>query len=64
MLYFDGISIEKVGYCKCHNPSYVTSQIENLRYWDVCCDCGKPIEDGFHYYNHCDGEDHDDIDFY
>ena len=30
-------------------------------YWDVCCTCGKPLEDGFHYYNHYDGEDHDDI---
>lgn len=25
---------------------------------------GKPLEDGFHYYNHYDGEDHDDIDLY
>lgn len=29
-------------------------------WWDVCCKCGKEIEDSFHYYNHFDGEDHDE----
>ena len=28
-------------------------------FWDVCCDCGKKIEDGYHNYNHFDNEDHD-----
>ena len=44
--------------------SAITSQMEEFGYWDVCCDCGKPLEDGFHYFNHYDGEDHDDIDLY
>ena len=34
----------------------------NGGYWDACCNCGKKIEDGHHFYNHYDGEDHDDID--
>ncbi len=64
MLYFKGMPIDKIGYCKCPHPSSITSEIEEWGYWDVCCDCGKPLEDGFHYYNHYDGEDHDDIDLY
>ena len=31
-------------------------------YWYVCCTCGRRIEGEYHYYNHYDGEDHDDID--
>lgn len=64
MMYFKGVPIEKVGYCNCSSISSVTSEIEEWGYWDVCCRCGKPLEDGFHYYNHYDGEDHDDIDLY
>lgn len=48
-------------YCTCKQCSSVTSRAEEFGYRDVCCDCGKPLEDGFHYYNHYDGEDHDDI---
>lgn len=64
MMYFKGMPIEKIGYCKCKSTTSVTSEIEEWGYWDVCCKCGKPIEDGFHYYNHYDGEDHDDLDIY
>lgn len=42
----------------------ITAVEDEWGYWDVCCDCDKPLEDGFHYYNHYDGEDHDDIDLY
>lgn len=51
-------------YCTCGHPNGVTSDTESSEwgYWLVCCNCGKRIEDGFHYYNHYDGEDHDDID--
>ena len=48
MLYFKGMPIDKVGYCKCPHSSSITSEIEEWGYWDVCCDCGKPLEDGFH----------------
>ena len=51
-------------YCQCTHPSTVTTVEDEWGYWDVCCDCGKPLEDGVHYYNHYDGEDHDDIDLY
>lgn len=64
MLYFNGREIGDTDYCECKHSSSITSQIEEFGYWDVCCDCGKPLEDGFHYFNHYDGEDHDDIDLY
>lgn len=64
MMYFKGNSIEKIGYCKCAYPFSVTSENDELGYWDVCGKCGKPLEDGFHYYGHYDGEDHDDIELY
>lgn len=64
MPYFNGRKINDADFCKCTHCSVITSQIEESGYWDVCCDCGKPLEDGFHYFNHYDGEDHDDIDLY
>lgn len=51
-------------YCRCSHSSAITTVLDEWGCWDVCCDCGKPLEDGFHYYNHYDGEDHDDIDLY
>lgn len=53
-------------YCTCGCTKGVTSDTESSEfgYWDICCNCGKRLEDGFHYYNHYDGEDHDDIDLY
>lgn len=57
MLYFNGLPIEKVGYCECFNPSSISTNLDTYGYWEVCCSCGKPIEDGFHFYNHVDGED-------
>lgn len=55
---------EKEEYCQCKIVKSITSDIESneFGYWDTCCTCGKHIENGFHYYNHYDGEDHDDID--
>ena len=52
------------GYCTCGIPKGVTSDTESDEwgYWDICVNCGKRIEDGFHYYNHYDGEDHEDMD--
>ena len=53
-------------FCKCLGVSTMYSDTESsdFGYWDVCGSCNKKIEDGFHYYNHYDGEDHDDIDLY
>ena len=50
-------------YCKCKTIKSVTSVNDEFGYWDVCCECECKLEDGFHYYNHYDGEDHADIDF-
>ena len=61
---FRGIELSNSDYCQCKKRSAVTSEVEDFGYWDICCDCGKPIEYGFHYYNHYDGEDHDDIDIW
>lgn len=49
---------EKIEFCQCEHPSSVTSGIGDFCFWLVCCDCYKPIEDSFEYYNHYDGEDH------
>ena len=46
-------------YCKCKNIKSITTEECEHGYWDICC---QRIEGGFHYYNHYDGEDHDDID--
>lgn len=53
-------------FCKCDNISglYSDTETSDFGYWDVCLTCDKKIEDGFHYYNHYDGEDHDDSDLY
>lgn len=52
-------------YCTCMSPSSVTTGYEDdFGYWEVCCDCGKRIEDCHHYYNHNDGEDNDEIDLF
>lgn len=55
----------KEEFCKCQDsPGTTTGFEDDFGYWDVCLKCGKRIEDGFHYYNHYDGEDHDDIDIW
>ena len=50
----------KIEYCNCKSVACVTTGFEDdFGYWDVCITCGKKIEDGHHYYNHYDGEDHE-----
>ena len=50
-------------YCKCTSISNMYAGFEDdWGYWDTCAKCNKRIEGGYHYYNHFDGEDHDDID--
>ncbi len=56
--------LEKEDYCQCLSCKSLTTYEDEFGYWDICCECGKPLEDGFHYYNHYDGEDHDDIDIF
>lgn len=53
-------------FCKCKSPhgSSVDTESSEWGYWDVCDKCGLRIEDNFYYYNHYDGEDHDDLDVY
>lgn len=60
---FRGVPVDVVGYCKCQDRPAVSSVVEEFGYWDVCCKCGRPLENGFHFYNHYDGEDHDDDDW-
>lgn len=59
------MSNENKEYCQCKRITSITTEDdgEGFGYWDVCCTCGKHIEDGYHYYNHYDGEDHEDIDY-
>ena len=51
-------------YCTCTDLNSVSTGFEDdFGYWYVCTKCGKKIEDDYHYYDHDDGEDHDDINF-
>jgi hypothetical protein len=47
-------------FCKCNKITGIYSVVEEFGYRDMCVTCNLPIEDGFHYYNHYDGEDHVD----
>lgn len=50
-------------FCKCKEITGTHVGYEDdWGYWDICDKCNKKIEDGYHYCNHFDGEDHDDID--
>lgn len=52
--------MSKFEFCQCGNrTSTTTGYDDEWGYWDVCIDCGKRIEDGYHSYNHYDGEDHE-----
>lgn len=45
-------------YCKCKGRTSITIGYEDdFGYWDVCTNCGKKIEGGYHHYNHYDGAD-------
>lgn len=57
---------QKSEFCSCENVTsiYTDTESSDFGYWEVCSDCNKKIEDGFHYYNHYDGEDHCDDDLY
>jgi len=47
-------------YCKCEHTSSVHTENNDFAFWNVCDDCGKPIEDTYLYFNHYDGEYHCD----
>lgn len=50
----------KNAYCNCFERRVITAGFEDdFGYWDVWIGCGKKIEDGYHFYNHYDGEDHE-----
>lgn len=51
--------LELKQYCRCEKPVIATKNGQ-FGYQEYCTKCGKDIEDGFHYYNHYDGQDHDD----
>ena len=53
--------VDEDEYCTCTDTRCVTTDCyDDFGYWDVCVACGKKIEFGHHYFNHYDGEDHDD----
>ena len=49
-------------FCTCKEIAGNYTELEEFGFWDMCCVCSKRIEDGFHYYNHYDGEDHIEYD--
>lgn len=38
-------------FCQCKQCSSVYALLCDFGYWDACCDCGKPLEDGYHPYD-------------
>lgn len=49
-------------YCKCKDRESVTSGFEDdFGYWIICTTCGKPLEGEYHFYNHYDGNDHEEF---
>lgn len=53
--------MKKLEFCNCEKTIYTTGFENDWGYWDVCANCGKRIEDGYHSYNHYDGEDHEEF---
>ena len=64
--YIESKTTNEEDFCQCKCPSSIYSDTESsdFGYWDICCDCNKKLGDGFHLYNHYEGEDHDDVDLY
>ena len=48
-------------YCECEKvtDTYIDDDNE-FSHWEVCCKCDKEIEGTRKYFNHYDGEDHDE----
>ena len=44
-------------YCKCKNVSKITTDYNDFYEFDICCTCGKILEDSYRPLNHFDGED-------
>jgi hypothetical protein len=61
-MHFLGHELRDSDYCHCKDRKGHTAVVDDEGYWDFCTKCNRPIMDGFHYYNHYDGEDHCDID--
>lgn len=52
--------IENNRFCNCTGSKTITSGYgDDFGYWDVCVKCGRIIEDGYHFYDHYDGDDHE-----
>lgn len=45
-------------FCQCKSTNSVTSDFNDWYEYDICCSCGKIIEDSFRPLDHYDGEDH------
>jgi len=55
--------MQEKDFCKCKNIGKITSSFDDWYEYDICCNCGKIIEDSIRPLNHYDGEDHVDYDF-
>lgn len=51
----------KGDFCKCKTVTAISAESSDFGYYDLCESCGKPLEDGFHYFNHSDGEDYEGL---
>lgn len=58
-MYYKGKEIyNEEDFCNCKHCVTITSELETLGYWDVCCTCNKPLEYGFHYYTEEDCDEY------
>lgn len=48
----------KQDFCQCKQPTKVYTDFNDWYELDICCDCGKIIEDSYRELDHYDGEDH------
>jgi len=53
--------MKKYDYCNCKGVNTVTTDFDDWYEFDICCSCGKVIEDSIKPLNHYDGEDHVDF---
>lgn len=51
--------MQEYEYCGCGCSSLTSGFEDDFGYWDVCTKCGKRIYDGYHFYDHYDGVDHE-----
>lgn len=45
------MEVENIDYCQCEHIKGIHTVNGEFGYWELCSECDKPIEDGFHYFD-------------